>query len=220
MKTTNPSAELAENEPEDLAERAGKDSVLLAKVFEGISSSDPKLRFKSAKILNLMSQKEPGKLYPKIDFFINLLESENNILKWNAIDVVANLASVDVDRRFEEIFGKFYGHLQEGSLITAGHVVANSWKIVDAKPDLESRITERLLKIEKIRLPTEECRNILIGHAILCFDKYFDRIQNKDGVITFVKRQMNNSRNATKTKAKKFLKKHSQRAPRLLREST
>jgi hypothetical protein len=208
MKTSNPLAELAKNKPEDLAERARRDSVLLATVFEGVSSSDPKLRFRSAKILNLMSQKEPGKLYPKIDFFINLLDSDS-ILKWNAIDVMANLASKDVNGRFEEIFGKFYGLLQEGSLITAGHVAANSWKIVDAKPELENRITEQLLKIEKTRLPTEECRNILMGHTILCFDRYFDRIQDKDEVITFVKRQKNNSRNATKTKAQKFLKKHS-----------
>lgn len=209
MKASNPLAELNKNKPEDLAERAGRDSVLLATVFEGMSSSDPKLRFKSAKILNLTSQKEPGKLYPKIDFFINLLECDNSIIKWNAIDIVANLTSADVDGRFEEIFEKFYGLLQEGSLITAGHVVASSWKIVEAKPHLENRITEQLLKIEKTKLPTEECMNILIGHAILCFDKYLDRIRNKGEVITFVKRQLNNSRNATKTKAEKFLKKYS-----------
>ena len=209
MKDSNPLAELNKNKPEDLAERAGRDSVLLATVFEGMSSSDPKLRFKSAKILNLTSQKEPGKLYPKIDFFINLLECDNSIIKWNAIDIVANLTSADVDGRFEEIFEKFYGLLQEGSLITAGHVVANSWKIVEAKPHLENRITEQLLTIEKTKLPTEECMNILIGHAILCFDKYLDRIRNKGEVITFVKRQLNNSRNATKTKAEKFLKKYS-----------
>jgi hypothetical protein len=208
MKASSPLGELAKNKPEDLAERARRDSVLRATVFEGMSSSDPKLRFKSAKVLNLMSQKDPGKLYPKIDFFINLLDSNNSILKWNAIDVVANLASADVHGRFEEIFGKFYGLLQEGSLITAGHVVANSWKIVEAKPHLENKITEQLLKIEKTKLPTEECMNILVGHAILCFDKYFDRIQKKDEVLTFVKRQMNNSRNATKAKAEKFLKKH------------
>jgi len=158
--------------------------------------------------LSLISKKNPQKLYSKIDFFIDLLDSENNILKWNAIDVIANLASVDIDKRFEKIFEKFYGFLQEGSLITAGHVVGNSWKIVNVKPDLESRITDELLKVEKIKLPTEECRNILLGHTILSFDQYFDKIQNKHEVVSFVKRQLNNSRNATKTKAEKFLKKH------------
>lgn len=55
-------------------------------------SSNPKVKFKSAKILTLVSRNDPKKLYPKIDFFIDLMDSENSILKWNAIDVIANLA--------------------------------------------------------------------------------------------------------------------------------
>ena len=200
--------ELVKNKPEDLARAAIRDSNLLLEVFKGISSSIPKVKFKSAKILTLISERNPQKLYPRIDFFIDLLDSGNQILKWNAIDVIANLASVDVNKRFEKIFDKFYGLLKEGSLITAGHVIGSSAKIVNAKPNLESRITNELLKVEKIQLPTEECRNILFGHAILSFDQYFDKIQNKNEVIGFAKKQLNNSRNATKAKADKFLKKH------------
>jgi len=208
MKRSNVLEKLDKNTAEDLAEEAIKNPSLFSELFNGISSSNPKLKFKSAKILTIISKMYPQKLYSKIDFFIDLLDSENNILKWNAIDVIANIASVDVDKRFENVFEKFYGLLQEGSLITAGHVVGNSGKIVNAKPDLESRITDELLKVEKIKLPTEECRNILLGHTILSFDQYFDKIQNKHEVISLVKRQLNNSRNATKTKAEKFLKKH------------
>jgi len=115
---------------------------------------------------------------------------------------------VDVNKRFEKIFDKFYGLLEEGSLITAAHVISNSWKIVNAKPMLESKITKELLKVEKIQLPTEECRNILFGYTIRSFDQYFEKIQNKNEVIDFARRQLNNSRNATKAKADKFLKKH------------
>lgn len=208
MNRSNVLEKLYKNNAEELAEEAIKNPSLLSEIFSGISSSVPKLRFKSAKILTIISKKDPQKLYSKIDFFIDLLDSKNNILKWNAIDVIANLVSVDVDKRFEKIFEKFYGLLQEGSLITAGHVVGNSGKIVNVKPDLESRITDELLKVEKIKLPTEECRNILLGKTIISFDQYFDKIQNKYEVVAFVKRQLNNSRNATKAKAEKFLKKH------------
>jgi len=208
MKLPNVLKVLDKDKAEALAEEAMKDSSLLLEIFNGISSSNPKLKFKSAKTLSIISKKNPQKLYSKIDFFIDLLDSENNIIKWNAIDVIANLTSVDIDRRFEGIFDKFYGLLQQGSLITAGHVVSNSGKIVNAKPSLESKVTTELLKVEKVRLPTEECRNILVGHTILSFDQYFDKIQNKDEVTSFVKRQLNNSRNATKIKAEKFLKKH------------
>ena len=61
--------------------------------------------------------------------------------------------------------------------------------------------------MEKISLPTEECRNILIGKAIKAFEVYFDEIEDKDKIISFVKGQLNNTRNATRSKAEKFLKK-------------
>ncbi len=205
---SNTVEKLVKNKPEGLAREAIRDSNLLLEVFNGISSSSPKVKFKSAKILTLISERNPQKLYQRIDFFIDLLDSGNQILKWNAIDVIANLASVDVDKRFEKIFDKFYGLLEEGSLITAAHVISNSWKIVNAKPMLESKITKELLKVEKIQLPTEECRNILFGYTIRSFDQYFEKIQNKNEVIDFARRQLNNSRNATKAKADKFLKKH------------
>jgi len=200
---------LENSEAEDLAEKAIRDPSLLLEIFDGISSSNPKLKFKSAKILTFISKKDPQTLYPKIDFFINLLDSENNILKWNAIDIIANLVSVDVDKRFDKIFGKFYGLLQEGSLITAAHVVDNSGKIAVAKPNLESKITNELLKVEKIQLPTEECRNILAGKTILSFYQYYEQAQNKGEIISFVKRQLSSSRRATRAKAERFLKKYS-----------
>ncbi len=198
---------LEKNKAEDLAEKAITDQSLLLEVFDGISSSNPKLKFKSAKILTLISRKSPQKLYPKIDFFINLLGSENKILKWNAIDIIANLVPVDVNKRFDKIFGKFYGLLQEGSLITAAHVVDNSGKIANAKPNLETKITNELLKVETIQLPTKECRNILAGKTILSFYQYYEQAQNKKEIVSFVKRQLSNSRRATRTKAERFLKK-------------
>jgi hypothetical protein len=201
--------ELLNSEPEVLAKKATRDSNLLEELFDGVSSSNAKMRFKSAKILSLISEKNPEKLYPRFDFFKDLLRSANSTLKWNAIDIIANLASVDVNKKFEKIFTEYVGLLQEGSLITAGHVAASAGKIVNAKPNLEERITKELLQVEKIKLPTEECGNILAGHTILSFDKYFDKIQDKDEVILFVKRQLKNTRNATRAKAAKFLKKHS-----------
>jgi hypothetical protein len=76
-----------------------------------------------------------------------------------------------------------------------------------AKPELQRKITEQLLKAEEVPVPTSECRNILIGKAMTAFNVYFNQIEDKDKVISFVKRQLSNSRNATKTKAERFLRK-------------
>lgn len=195
------------NKAEALAKRVIRNPISLSELLEGIYSEKAAIKFKSAKILRIISEERPGLLYPKWDFFEKLLDSENNIIKWNAMDVIANLTRVDSRNRFDKIFRKFYGMLYEGSLITAAHVVGNSWKIAKAKPGLGSRITSELLKVEKIPLPTEECRNILKGHAILSFSEYFDQIKEKGKVKSFARRELKNTRNATRSKAEKFLKK-------------
>lgn len=195
------------NKAEALAKRVIRNPISLSELLEGIYSEKAAIKFKSAKILRIISEEKPGLLYPKWDFFEKLLDSENNIIKWNAMDVIANLTRVDSRNRFDKIFRKFYGMLYEGSLITAAHVVGNSWRIAKAKPGLGSRITSELLKVEKIPLPTEECRNILKGHAILSFSEYFDQIKEKGKVKSFARRELKNTRNATRSKAEKFLKK-------------
>ncbi|MFQ6084628.1 MAG: hypothetical protein ACE5WD_14915 [Candidatus Aminicenantia bacterium] len=190
---------------EDITEKIIKNPDFLPEIFNGISSENPRVKFKSAKILRIISEKDPKKLYSKIDFFINLLDSENNIIKWNAMDIIANLTLIDSENKFDEIFKKYYGLLSDESMITAGHVVDNSAKIVKAKPYLQDKITTELLKIESI--PREqECKNILLGKVILSFGQYIDQVKNKEKMISLAKRQLNNTRNATKVKAEKFLK--------------
>lgn len=181
----------------------------LGVVMGGVSSENLRVKFRSMKVLRIISENGPKLLYPQMDFFVGLLGSENKILKWNSIDILSNLATVDPKKRFDSIFKKFYGLLREGGLITAAHVVDNSGKIANAKPSLRGKITRELLKVEKVPLPTEECRNIILGKTISSFDAYFDKIQDKDEVISFVKGQLKNRRNSTRARAEKFLKKNS-----------
>ncbi len=192
---------------EDIAEKVMENPELLPELLTGIYSTNSRIKFESAKVLRMISGRNPEMLYSRMDFFVNLLDNENNILKWNAMDIIANLTRVDSQNEFNKLFKKFFGYLYEGSLITAGHVVDNSGKIALSKPELQDEITKELLKVEKIPLPTEECRNILIGKTIKAFQVYYDKIKDKNEVISFVKRQLNNPRNATKAKAEKFLKK-------------
>ncbi len=199
-----------ETEAADIAYKVVKNPDLLPELFAGISSATARTRFASAKILRMISEENPEILYANMDFFVNLLDSENNILKWNAIDIIANLTVIDTENKFNRLFRKFYGHLYDGSLITAGHIVENSGRIALAKPEFQGEITKELLKVEKIPLPTKECRNILIGKTVKTFDVYYSKVKDKghkDKIISFVKSQLNNPRNATKSKAERFLKK-------------
>src|SRR3972149_8480234 len=95
-----------EKTAEDIAQDAIDNPDLLPEILEGITSENSRVKFKSAKTLSLISEKNPQKLYPHFDFFITLLDSDNNILKWNAQDIIANLTSVDTERKFDQIFEK------------------------------------------------------------------------------------------------------------------
>lgn len=209
MKENNILGELEEKETEaeDIAEKVVKNPSLLPELLAGIASIKPRVRFGSAKILRIISKKNPRILYSHMEFFEALLDSENNILKWNAIDIIANLTVVDSEGKFNRIFKKFYNYLNEGSLITAGHIVDNSAVIARAKPEFTDEITKELLRIYELPLPTEECRNILIGKTINAFDNFYEEIKDKETVASFVRQQLNNPRNATKNKAEKSLKK-------------
>ncbi len=194
----------------DSSERAAamvmEDPRNLDEILSGVSSENLRIKFRSAKILRIISEKDPNLIYPRMDFFVDLLGSDNKILKWNAMDVIANLAAVDAKNRFDGIFGKFYGLLRDGELITAAHVVEGSGRIAAAKPRLRGKITAELLGVEKVPLPTEECRNILLGKTILAFDGYWDDIRDKGAVVSFVRKQLSNSRRSTRARAEKFLK--------------
>jgi len=196
---------------QDLLNHVKNNFELIPAIIEGVSSSNPRIKYGCAKTLSKLSQEHPGELYKEIDTFIQLLESKNNIIKWNAMDILANLTTVDKKKKFDEIFTRYFGLIDADTMITVGHVVDNSGKIANAKPHLTEKITNELLRLEKLKTKprvTQECKNILYGKAILAFDQYYDQISDKKEVISFVRRQLKNTRAGTKVKAEKFLKKN------------
>ena len=108
-----------------------------------------------------------------------LIGSPNSFIKWGAIITLSNLAAVDTENKFASVYEKYFGLIDADAMVTAANVVGNAWKTILSKPEYEQDITKRLLRIpENTYLykgePSPECRNILCGHAIDCFDKYFE----------------------------------------------
>lgn len=197
---------------EELRQRVKQDFDLLAVLLKGISSSKATVRYGCAKVLRDLSEEYPEKLYSHMDEFIELLDSKYRILTWNAMAIIANLAKVDKDRKFDAIFDKYYGFLKNDYMVTVANVVGNSGKIALAKNHLRPKITKELLKVEHISVTphlTEECKKVIAEKAIGSFDLYFDKIEEKEKkkVLSFVKRQLDSSRRTLRTKAANFLKK-------------
>jgi len=192
---------------EDLAAEIIAHPENLPVLFEGLSADKANTKYGCSKILQIISEKAPDLLYPQFDFFVSLLDSENNVFKWTSIFILGKLTAVDQENRFDAIFEKFFALLADSVMITAGNVVRAAAEIIKNKPALRPKIIEVLLKVESATYQTEECRNVVLSHAIDTFTKIFPLIENKAPVIRLVKNQLNNPRNGTRKRAEKFLRK-------------
>jgi len=191
---------------ESIAKKVVKDERLLDDLLEGVSSEKAVIKYKSLKVLMLVSEQQPKMLYSKWDFFVKLLDDDNTFLRVIGATIIANLTRVDTKNKFEKIFNKYYSLLEDESMINTANIARRSGIIARAKPHLQGKITNKLLDIDKTH-HSSECKNIIKGKAILSFDEYIDEFKDKEKIIRFVKNELKNTRSATKKKAEKLLKK-------------
>lgn len=191
---------------ESIVENVVSDKKLLSEVVNGVSSDKAEIKFKCGKALRTISEEKPELLYPKWNSIIIHLDKDNTFIKAIAIAIIANLTSVDSKNKFDEIFNKYYNLLNDKSMITATNIVGYSGKIAKAKPKLQTKVTNKLIRIDKTH-HSQECKNIIKGKAILSFGEYFEESKDKKKIISFVKGELKNRRPATRKKAERFLKK-------------
>jgi len=197
---------------DELVYQVIKNPKLIEVLISTIDSEKGSIKFGCEKIVRLVSGKKPELVYPYFDFLVKLLDSENNFLKWGAIITISNLSSVDSKNQFEKIFNKYYAPVTGPIMVTAANIVGSSWKIVQAKPKLTDRIVDEILKIEKAKYEhkgelSPECNNVVCGHAIDSFERFFEKVKNQKKIMAFIKRQLNNTRPSVKKRAEKFMKK-------------
>jgi len=189
-----------------------RDFGLLPVLVGGTGSPKAAVRYGCAKVLMDLSAEHAEVLYPYMDQFIELLDSKYRILTWNALAIIANLVKVDQEQKFDAVFGKYFGFLNNEYMVTVANTIRNSGKIALAKPYLIPRITDEILKVEHISVTphlTEECKRVIAESAVKTFDLFFDKLEEKEKkkVIDFVERQLNSSRKTLSMKAEDFLEK-------------
>jgi hypothetical protein len=187
---------------------------LLPDLLNGVTSAKATIRYGCGKVLMDLSENYPEKLYPYWNTFVSLLDSKYRILVWNSLAVIANLCIIDKNRKFDALFDKYFGFINDEYLVTVANVVGNSGKIALAKPYLIPQITNELLKVENISTTphlTDECKRVIAEATIQSFNLFFSQMGDaeKIKVLSFVKRHTNSSRTKLKLEAEKFLKRWS-----------
>ncbi len=195
---------------EDLLYKVKQDFNLIPFLLRGVNSEKAAVRYGCAKVLMDLSEECPEQLYSHMQSFIDLLDSKYRILTWNAFSIIANLTCVDIDKKFDAIFEKYYSFLHNDYMVTVANVVGNSGKIAQAKPYLISKITSELLKVKYLSTGphlTEECKRVIAQSTIITLDSFFDRIDQKERVLSFVRSFIDSPRKKLKITAQTFLEK-------------
>lgn len=196
------------SDKEKIAAELASNPRAIPAMLEGLKADKPEVKFGCSKVLRLISLKNPAALYPRMDFFIGMLENKNTFLRLDAARVIANLATIDSEGRFERVFDKFFAPISGPTMIPAANVIGAAAGIARAKPELAGRIAVEILKVAGAKYATDECRNVALGHAIKSFELFYDLIEDKAPVARLIKKQLKNTRPATRKKAELFVRRH------------
>ena len=79
--------------------------------------------------------------------------------------------------------------MNEKSFIPAAYVARVSGIIAQAKPRLQTKITNKLLKIDETHHNPQR-RDLVKSDIIKAFDEYFGEAKDKKRIIAFVKEQL------------------------------
>jgi hypothetical protein len=181
------------------------DQASLKAAIASLSTPGPE-KFKTAKALVAMSETHPQRLSPLFNGVAELLEAENQIIKWAALKIIANLACTDEHDRIEKILPRYLAPISGPAMISANVAIQGAAKVARCRKNLTSRIVQAILQVENATYTTEECRHIAIGHAITALGTMEIAVKQSPGILAFVRRQCQNPRPATRKKAEHFLR--------------
>ena len=192
---------------EKVAKIAVDNEEYLLELIGNLRSKKETLRFNSSRTLELISQRYPEVLYSRWNIFFDLIGGDNTYWKCSGIPIIANLTRVDKDNKFEKMFEEYYDLMDDQkSFIPAAYLARSSATIVKAKPNLEPKITGRLLKIDKTHHDPER-RDLVKSDIIEAFDQYFEQAKDKKKILEFARKQLACDSPKTRKAANRFLEK-------------
>jgi hypothetical protein len=193
-------------DPKNLAKKALHDQKTLSELLEGLLSKNDDTRYGSSQALQLVGNERPELLYPRWDFFAEMLRSDNAYHRNIAVYMIAALTKVDSQDKFGKLAESYFALLNSESLMNAGHTALNLGKIAEYKPELREKITNMFLNIGKT-YPVKDRTDNLMGYIIEGLDNYFREAEQKQKILEFVSTQLKSKSPTTRKKAREFLNK-------------
>ena len=175
--------------------------------LEKLRSKDPKIKYGFAKELLKIGAGTPDSLYEHFAYWDELTTSDNNVLKWTAIDIIGYLSAIDEEHKVDNKIDDLLKLLHSGVLITCNHAIFALGLIAQNRPEFKKTIINELIAISNDEFGIDECKNIATGKVLEAFKPFISEIKNNVSVVEFIENATNSTRNSTKKKAVQLLKK-------------
>jgi hypothetical protein len=162
-------------------------------------------RFAAGKALTVTAEKDPSRVYPHFDAIVRLMESESKIVRWNALQIVARLACVDIECKIDSHLDRYLAMIGCGNLVSAANAIQGAARIGADRPDLLERIVPAILDVERAAFETPECRNVAIGQVLTACRDLGAGVTGLPAVRAFIRRQRTNPRAAVARSAERLV---------------
>lgn len=104
-----------------------------------LNTKDNKVSYQAMEELRILSEKT-NLVYPYMDQFIKLLDSDNSYIRTRGLILIAYNAKWDIDYKIDEIIDKYLKHITDKKPITARQCIKMLPIIEEYKPDLKEDI--------------------------------------------------------------------------------
>jgi hypothetical protein len=192
-----------------LARQAVEDPEILLRLVRSLRPENANLREREGAFNALLplAQARPELLLPHWDHLAGLLKSGKAFAKYPAVHLLAALVPADRARRFDRSFNAFFSLLDDDAISVAAHVARLAGPIARARPDLEPRITRRLLSLDKSHFEPGR-RDLVKSYALEAFGTYLDRSNRRASMLSFARAMSTSKSRRAARAAGAFLKAH------------
>lgn len=210
--TQSPLAVWLKTQPtsQDIDQRLALDPLLIQQLLDLIDTDPGAMKFQADKLLQKLSQTHPESIMPYFDQIALNLHRTNRFIQWGAMITLANLVPYDQGRSLLTILPEVLTIVDSDSMISAANASKILLALIHVHPEMEREFIPHWIACEdRVYLhqgkPSPECRSIMIGHVLDFFSSLADRSSNRQAMVDFAKRHLQDPRNKTAKNAKAFL---------------
>jgi hypothetical protein len=184
-----------------------KNAEVLKSLLDGLLVKEDAYRYNCFKALLQIAETQPAILYPHWEFITGLLDSDNAYHRSTAVNLLAHLTPADTANKFEALFERYFGLLDDPSIVVARYVARAAGVIAAAKPALREGIIARLLSLDETTHRPQDRKDLMKADVLLSLETIFDDTQDQARLLAFAEGLLDCESPKTRKAAKEFLKK-------------